>query len=86
MIKEIKHPYKELSELERERIDLFRSYHLVGYDNVHVYYVTDLSLGTGYDIIVSLHTFTNASSIKFDDVTKNITDDEHKLKTFNVYL
>ena len=86
MIKEIKHPYKELSELERERIDLFRGYHLAGYDIVHVYYVTDLSLGTGYDIIVSLHTFTNASSIKFDDVAKNITDDKHKLKTFNVYL
>ena len=86
MIKEIKHPYKELSELERERIDLFRSYHLVGYDNVHVYYVTDLSLCTGYDIIVSLHTFTNASSIKFDDVTKNITDIEHKLKTFNISM
>ena len=86
MIKEIKHPYKELSELERERIDLFRGYHLAGYDNIHVYYVTDLSLERGYDIIVSLHMFANASSIKFDDITKNITDDEHKLKTFNVYL
>ena len=82
MIKEIKYPYKELSELERERIDLFRGYHLAGYDNVHVYYVTDLSLGIGYDIIVSLHTFTNASSIKFDDVTRNITDTEKELDTF----
>lgn len=82
MIKEIKYPYKELSELERERIDLFRGYHLAGYDNVHVYYVTDLSLGTGYDIIVSLHTFRNASSIKFDDVTRNITDTEKELDTF----
>ena len=82
MIREIKHPYKELSELERERIDLFRGYHAVGYNNVHVYYVTDLSLGAGYDIIISLHTFRNASSIKFDDVTRNITDIEKELDTF----
>jgi len=74
MIKEIKYPYKELTELERERIDLFRGYHMALYDNIHVYYVTDFSLGVGYDIIVSLFEFKDASEIKCNDNTKNITD------------
>lgn len=74
MIKEIKYPYKELTELERERIDLFRGYHMTLYDNIHVYYVTDFSLGVGYDIIVSLFEFNDASEIKCNDNTKNITD------------
>ena len=82
MIREIKHPYKELTNLERERIDLFRGYHASGYNNIHVYYVTDLSLGAGYDIIVTLHKFNRASDITFDDVTKNITDEENELENF----
>lgn len=82
MIKEIKYPYSELSQPEIDRIDLFRGYHFVGYNNIHVYYVTDLSVGAGYDIIVSLHEFNNTSEIIFDDVTKNITDIEKELQTF----
>ena len=77
MIKEIKYPYKELTELERKRIDTFRGYHMVLYDNIHVYYVTDFSLGVGYDIIVSLFEFKDASEIKCNDNTKNITDVEY---------
>ena len=82
MIKEIKYPYSELSKLEIDRIDLFRGYHFVGYNSIHVYYVTDLSVGAGYDIIVSLHEFNNTSEIIFDDVTKNITDIEKESQTF----
>ena len=82
MIKEIKYPYKELSELEKERIDIFRGYHTVGYNNVHVYYVTDLSIGAGYNIVVSLHNFGNSQEITFDDVTKDITDIDNELNKF----
>ena len=76
MIKEIKYPYSNLSRIEKERINDFKGYHMVSDNDIHVYYVTDLSLGSGYDIIVSLHKFDNANEIKLDDVTKNITDVE----------
>jgi len=82
MIREIKYPYKELSNLEIERIDLFRGYHFVGYNSIHVYYVTDFSIGSGYDIIVSLYEFKNATEINFNDNTKNITDVDKELETF----
>ena len=82
MIKEIKYPYKELSKLEKERIESFRSYHLVDYNNIYVYYITDLSLGAGYEIIVSLNKIKNTKNIEFNDITKNITDIDKELKTF----
>jgi len=82
MIKEIKYPYSNLSRLERERIDHFKGYHMASDDNIHVYYVTDFSLGAGYDIVVSLHTFNSADEIKLDDVTKNITDIENLIENY----
>ena len=51
-------------------------------DDIHVYYVTDFSLGAGYDIVVSLHTFNSADEIKLDDVTKNITDIENLIENY----
>lgn len=36
MIKEIKYPYKELTNLERDRIDDYRGYHMADYKDVHV--------------------------------------------------
>lgn len=77
MIKEIKHPYNELTDIERERIEEFRGYHMVDYNQVYVYYVTDLNLGVGYDIIISLRQINNSLNINFDDITKNITDEEY---------
>ena len=82
MIKEIKYPYSNLSRIEKERINDFKGYHMAMDDNIHVYYVTDLSLGSGYDIIVSLHMFDNAHEIKLDDVTKNITDVETLIENY----
>jgi len=82
MIKEIKYPYSGLSRLEKERINEFSSYHMTYHDNLHVYYVTDFSLGAGYDIIVSLHEINNINDIKCDDVTKNITDVENLIENY----
>ena len=77
MIKEIRHPYNELTDIERERIEEFRGYHMADYNQVYVYYVTDLNLGVGYDIIISLRQINNPLHINFDDITKNITDEEY---------
>lgn len=84
MVKEIKYPYEELSELERQRIDLYRSYHLADYKDIHVYYSTEKDLGVGYSIIVSLD---NAIKDKFGiynfgPTGKDITDEENLLKNF----
>lgn len=53
-MKRIKYPYKELTDLERERIDLYRGYHMADYNQLYVYYYTEKDLGVGYSIIVSL--------------------------------
>lgn len=82
MIKEIKYPYKELTDLERDRIDDYREYHMADYKDVHVYYTTDLRVGVGYSFIVSLHEFKTSDDIEFDDVTKDITDIHHLLDNF----
>jgi hypothetical protein len=82
MLKEIKYPYKELSDLEIHDIEIFRFYHLASYNNIHVYYTTDLRVGAGYNIIVSLHEFKTSDDIKFDDVTKDITDIDNLLDNF----
>jgi len=82
MIKEIKYPYSGLSRLEKERINEFSSYHMTCHDNLHVYYVTDFSLGAGYDVIVSLHKFDSIDDITQDDVTKNITDVENLIENY----
>jgi hypothetical protein len=82
MIKEIKYPYSNLSRIEKERINEFKGYHMANDDNIHVYYVTDLSLGAGYDIVVSLHQFNSVDEIQLDDVTKNITDVETLIENY----
>ncbi len=82
MIEEIKYPYSNLTEIEKERIDNFRSYHMASNNDIHVYYVTDLCLGAGYNIIVSLHIFNNANEIVNDDITKDITDIDNLIDTF----
>ena len=50
----IKYSYKELTDHERERIDLYRGYHMTNYNQLYVYYYTEKDLGVGYSIIVSL--------------------------------
>ena len=82
MLKEIKYPYKELSSSEIHDVEMFRGYHLASYDDIHVYYTTDLRVGVGYNFIVSLHEFKTSNDIKFDDVTKDITDIDHLLDNF----
>ena len=82
MIKELKYPYENLTKLEKERIDLFRNYNFSSYDDIHVYYITELRTGAGYNIIVSLHEIKNTSDIKHDDTTKDITDIDNLLHNF----
>lgn len=82
MIKELKYPYEDLTKLEKERIDLFRNYNFSGYDRIHVYYITELRTGAGYNIIVSLHEINTLDDIKYDDVTKDITDIDNLLEKF----
>jgi len=48
MIKEIKYPYKDLTNIERKRIELFIEYHLIDYKDIHVYYCGKLHFGIGY--------------------------------------
>ena len=81
MVKEIKYPYSNLTRIEKERIEEFRGYHMASHNDIHVYYMTDFSLGAGYDIIVSLHEFDDIDGFE-DDVTKNITDLENLIENY----
>ena len=80
MIKEIKYPYKELTDLERDRIDDYRGYYMADYKDVHVYYTTIGTLGVGYKIMVTLSKVTKDND--FDGTSKEITDEEHLLEVF----
>jgi len=82
MIKEIKYPYKELTDLERDRIDDYRGYHMADYKDVHVYYTTVGTLGVGYRIIITLDNIKQVGMYgKFDfgPNAKEITDEEYMI-------
>ena len=80
MIKEIKYPYKELTDLERDRIDDYRGYHMADYKDVHVYYTTVGTLGAGYRIIVTLSKVTKDND--FGCTATEITDVDNLLNCF----
>lgn len=80
MIKEIKYPYKELTNLERDRIDDYRGYHMADYKDVHVYYTTVGTLGAGYRIIVTLSKVTKDND--FGGTATEITDVDNLLNCF----
>ena len=75
-MKRIKYPYKELTDLERERIDLYRGYHMANYNQLYVYYYTEKDLGVGYSIIVSLEEAKKDKFgiYNFGPTAKDITD------------
>ena len=75
-MKIIKYPYKELTDLERERIDLYRGYHMADYNQLYVYYYTEKDLGVGYSIIVSLEEAKKDKFgiYNFGSTAKDITD------------
>lgn len=75
-MKRIKYPYKELTDLERERIDLYRGYHMADYNQLYVYYYTEKDLGVGYSIIVSLEEAKKDKFgiYNFGPTAKDITD------------
>lgn len=77
MIKEIKYPYKELTDLERDRIDDYRGYHMADYKDVHVYYTTVGTLGVGYCIIATLSKVTKDND--FSGTATEITDVDNLL-------
>ena len=80
MTKEIKYPYKELTDLERDRIDDYRGYHMADYKDVHVYYTTVGTLGVGYRIIVTLSKVTKNND--FGGTATEITDVDNLLNCF----
>lgn len=80
MTKEIKYPYKELTDLERDRIDDYRGYHMADYKDVHVYYTTVGTLGVGYRIIVTLSKVTKDND--FGSTATEITDVDNLLNCF----
>ena len=80
MIKEIKYPYKELTDLERDRIDDYRGYHMADYKDVHVYYTTVGTLSVGYRIIVTLSKVTKDND--FGGTATEITDVNNLLNCF----
>ena len=80
MIKEIKYPYKELTNLERDRIDDYRGYHMADYKDVHVYYTTVSTLGAGYCIIATLSKVTKDND--FGGTATEITDIDNLLNCF----
>ena len=75
-MKRIKYPYKELTDLERDRIDLYRGYHMADYNQLYVYYYTEKDLGVGYSIIVSLEEAKKDKFgiYNFGPTAKDITD------------
>ena len=77
MIKEIKYPYKELTDLERDRIDDYRGYHMADYKDVHVYYTTVGTLSVGYCIIATLSKVTKDND--FSGTATEITDVDNLL-------
>lgn len=79
MIEEIKYPYDELTDLERERIDLYRGVHMSDYNHVYVYYYTDMNLGIGYSIIITLEPAKKDKHglYNFGPTAKDITDEEY---------
>ena len=80
MIKEIKYPYKELTDLERDRIDDYRGYHMADYKDVHVYYTTVDTLGVAYRIIATLSKVTKDND--FGGTATEITDVDNLLNCF----
>lgn len=84
MIKEIKYPYKELSVLERQRIDLYRAHNLVDYKDVHVYYTTEKDLGVGYSIIITLSAAKKDKYgiYNYGPTAEEITDIDNLLENF----
>ena len=79
-MKRIKYPYKELTDLERDRIDDYRGYHMADYKDVHVYYTTVGTLGVGYRIIVTLSKVTKNND--FGGTATEITDVDNLLNCF----
>lgn len=77
MIKEIKYPYKKLTDLERDRIDDYRGYHMADYKDVHVYYTTVGTLSVGYRIIATLSKVTKDND--FGGTATEITDVDNLL-------
>ena len=84
LYREIKYPYKELTDLERKRIEDFRSYHLADYAEIYVYYTTANTLGCGYRIVVSLQQVDdeNDYTLDFGPTATDITDIDNLINTF----
>ena len=83
LYREIKYPYEELTNLERSRIDDYRSYHLASYDQIYVYYTTANTLGCGYHIIVSMSQVDDINNaLDFGPTARDITDIDNLLDNF----
>jgi len=83
MIRRIKYPYNELSEIEIERINEFKSFYQVDYADIYVYYTTEGTLGVGYNIIISLTSVKHdEDTYDFGETANNITDTDNLIYSF----
>ena len=80
MYRRIRYPYKGLTELELNRIQEFKERNSLEDNNVYVTYVTDDTLGIGYDIMVSSNRpYKKNGRLHFGFTVENITDEENML-------
>lgn len=69
------------SELEKERYHEFLKKHSL--EKAYIYYVTDFSLGAGYDIIVSKEKVKiTAGLLNFEEPFEMITDIDAEVENF----
>ena len=83
MIRKIKYPFTELSTLEIKRLEEFKTFHNVNYEDLYVYYTTEGTVGVGYCIIVSLTPVKkNTYDIDFGSSARDITDIDNLIDNF----
>lgn len=72
----------ELTDVEKERYKKFKKHHKE--EKVYCYYITDFSLGVGYDIIVTTVSLKNENDLdKLNNSNmRNITDVDNLVNTF----
>ena len=84
MHKEIKYPYRMLTDLERKRINDYIKANNTNYKKIYVYYTTDFMVGAGYSIIISDIYVPNNEKLQniIKDSYKDITDLDNLLENY----
>ena len=84
LYREIEYPYNELTQLEKDRIEDFRSLHMADYAEIYVYYTTVNTLGCGYRIVVSVQRVKDEGdyTLDFGPTATDITDIDNEIENF----